>query len=204
MDDTAPQLVLDELPCELERMEAAMAAAKKERDSEIREVDIDFQDAMPLPPLSFPVQMPLSFDMDPLTQGIAMYNIYTEYRVDRDGRHFWQFDDRRQIPLLVVVFKSAASGTWLATVNDEMMPLSAFLSITYAGAAAAGGGQQGHGQPMFTSVVCKTSGSELFRIPNTTVAHIMKALGTITQPQESAPPQQQGGPGPHPECCPSL
>ena len=48
-----------------------MAAAKKERDSEIREVDIDFQDAMPLPPLSFPVQMPLSFDMDPLTQGIA-------------------------------------------------------------------------------------------------------------------------------------
>lgn len=192
MDDTAPQLVLDELPCELERMEAAMAAAKKERDADIREVDIDFHDAMPP---SFPMQVPLSFDMDPLTQGIAMYNIYTEYRVDRDGRHFWQFDDRRQIPLLVVVFKSAASGTWLATVNDEMMPLSTFLSITYAGAAgSAAGGQQGHSQqglPMFTSVVCKTSGSEVFRIPNTTVAHIMKALGTITPPRESEPAPRQ-------------
>ena len=201
-----PQLVMNELPDEMARMEAALAAAREAiytpRDSpEIREVDIngygdDSGDGFGSTPL---------FNIDALAQGMEMYTIDVEGRMDRHGRIFFQFDDRRQMPLLVVLFQSAA-GRWLTTVNDVLMPLDTFHSIVYAHAVVKSGNGNGGGGPALLpsaqSLVCKTVAGAEFVIPHATVPQLMRALTVVNTPQAPGPaPQpaaQQPGPAPHP------
>jgi hypothetical protein len=112
---------------------------------------------------------------------IAQANIskYEEIRVeqmqDKFGRTIYVFDDKLTQHLMVVVFKMR--GRYMVSVNEVLMPLEEFLSIST--------GRAMESQSTNTSkpwnergIECTVAGKS-FTIPNTTMHIILVALTTL-------------------------
>ena len=195
----APQLVTTEIPEEVARMEAALLrerqerAAQAARDAQIAAAineDI-FCDARPVSDIDageikeLDIDVNLNMNADIMDQNVQLYDVEAAHTRDPNGRHFWSFDDRRRMPLLVIAFRSTA-GHWLCIVNDVLMPLQKFLNIAEAQAAPVQRREFGAppGLPSTDQLLCVTATGEKITIPHASVAQLMKALHTVpTSPE---------------------
>jgi hypothetical protein len=112
---------------------------------------------------------------------IAQANIskYEEIRVeqmqDKFGRTIYVFDDKLTQHLMVVVFKMR--GRYMVSVNEVLMPLEEFLSISTGRAIESQ--STNTSKPWNERGIECTVGSKLFTIPNTTMHIILVALTTL-------------------------
>lgn len=182
-----PQLVTTEIPEEVARMEAALQRerAAVARDAQIAAaIDQDvFLDARPVSEDLDDVkdlEVDVNLNGDMMDQNVQLYDIDVAHTCDRHGRHFWSFDDRRRMPLLVIAFATKA-GKQLCLVNDVLISLEKFLDIIHAQAAPAQRREFGAppGLPSTDQLHCVTASGDKFTIPHASVAQLMMALQTI-------------------------
>jgi hypothetical protein len=185
MSNATPELVTTELPEELERMAAAIQRAKEERA-----VAAAIEQDIFLEPVSLgtscdikDVDVDLNFnnENDLIDQNLHLYDVDATHTRDRHGRHYWNFDDRRRMPLLVIAFRTKG-GAWLCTVNDVIMRLDKFLSITDAQAAPVQRREFGAPPTVPSSteqLLCNSGDGERFAIPYASVSQLMMALQMI-------------------------
>ena len=186
-----PLLEMTEIPEEVSRMEAALQrerqdrAAQAARDAQVAAaIDQDvFFEARPVSDeiediKDLDVDVNLNGDM--MDQNVQLYDIDVAHTRDRHGRHFWSFDDRRRMPLLVIGFRTK-TGQWLCLINDVLMPLATFLDIAHAQAAPAQRREFGAppGLPNTDQLLCATSKGDKLTIPHASVAQLMMALQTV-------------------------
>lgn len=190
----APQLITSEIPEEVTRMEAALLrerqerAAQASRDAQIAAAINDdiFCDAHPVSDIDsneikeLDIDINLNMNADMMDQNVQLYDVEAAHTCDRHGRHFWSFDDRRRMPLLVIVFRTK-TGNLLCLANDVLMSLEDFLYITHAQVAPAQRREFGAppGLPSTDQLHCTTSKGEKFTIPHASVAQLMMALQTV-------------------------
>ena len=133
-----------------------------------------------------------SYQSDLMKASVSRYDsIKVQRSVDKYGRHFFMFDDGKSVNLLIMIFTTAVGE--MLCINDTIMPLQEFLSITHARPAPKSAQLQGN---TGGDVLCKISDSdEWFIIQNTTVNQVMTALLYLTneqtEPQEQQEQQQQ-------------
>lgn len=199
--DNTPELVTSELPAEVEKMEAALRRGREEMAAQasaaaavqddlfvdarpvsgaqdIREVDleIDLENVGP-------VNLPYNDMMDQIPQ---LYDVDVTHTRDRHGRHYWNFDDRRRMPLLVVAFRTKQKN-WLCCVNDVIISLPAFLSIVSAQSVAGPRREFGAppGMPPAEQLQCRASTGDIIAIPHATIPQLMAALQNIPADPEN-------------------
>ncbi len=184
---------MTEIPEEVIRMEATLQRERQERattaarDAEIvAAIDQDvFVDAHPVSgEISTDDIKDLDIDLnlngDIMDQNIQLYDIDVAYTRDRHGRHFWSFDDRRRMPLLVIAFRTK-SDKQLCLVNDVLVSLEKFLDIIHGQAVVAPRREFGAppGLPSTDQIHCVTSSGDKITLPHASVAQLMMALQTV-------------------------
>lgn len=192
----APHLITTEIPEEVTRMEASLLRERQERAARDAQMaaainDDIFCDARPVSDIDaaeikeLDIDINLNMNADIMEQNVQLYDVETAHTRDRHGRHFWSFDDRRRMPLLVIAFRATA-GHWLCLVNDILMPLQKFLRITEAQTAPVQRREFGTppGLPNTEQLQCITNTDEKVTIPHASVAQLIKALQTVpTNPE---------------------
>lgn len=128
---------------------------------------------------------------DPVVDSTARYSRIRVLVHNEEGsgfaRRFFVFDDDFAPRLVIVVFETRA-GT-MASVNESVMSLDSFLTVTSVTASAAAQTKpeappnlQLRLSPVVGAapVVCRTREGERFEIANTTVPAIMMALARLS------------------------
>ena len=191
----APHIVTTEIPEEVARMESSLLRERQERATQaardaqiVAAIDQDiFLDVRPVSEIDsaeikeLDIDVNLNMNADIMDQNIQLYDVDAAHTCDCHGRHFWSFDDRRRMPLLIVTFRSTESN-WLCLVNDVMMPLRKFLNIVEAQAAPVQRREFGAppGLPVSSDhLLCVTANGEKITIPHASVSQLMKALQTV-------------------------
>jgi hypothetical protein len=204
----APQLVTTEIPEEVARMEAALQRERQERaataarDAQIAAaINNDlFFDAEPVSmgaPISITGAMSTPLDIlddvkdidvdiysnkEVIDQNKENYNIEISHSRDHRGKHYWCFDDRHAMPFVIIAFRTR-QNKWLCIINDNIMPLSKFLSISEVRLGAQQRREFGAPAtaPTLRTLICKTSTGEELTFHQASVGHIMAALQTISE-----------------------
>lgn len=200
----APHLVTTEIPEEVARMEAALQrerqerAAQASRDAQVAAAINDdlFFDAEPVScgapititgSMSTPLEDIKDIDVDLysnkeiIDQNIQDYDIEVSHSRDHRGKHYWCFDDRHTVPFVVIAFRTR-QGKWLCIINDNIIPLAKFLSISEVRLGPAQRREFGApaSAPVQKILLCKTSSGEDLTIQHATVAHVTAALQVIS------------------------
>lgn len=116
-------------------------------------------------------------DTDMLHANMLKYEeIRVEQTQDKFGRTIYMFDDKLTQHLMVVVFKMR--GRYMVSVNEVLMPLEEFLSISTGRAIEPSSANTSKPWANERGIEC-TVGSKLFTIPNTTMHIILVALTTL-------------------------
>ena len=132
-----------------------------------------------------------SFNPNQIENTIKQYNeIKVTYGKDALGRNFYYFDDAGFKPLVLVLFDTPSDT--LLTVNESVMPLSEFMSITHVKQENELESSEkppsnireinaGWKAGSYGTVVCTTSDETSIVIPNTNVKLIMMALAILSE-----------------------
>ena len=134
-----------------------------------------------------------SYHSDWMKASVSRYDsIKVQKSVDKYGRRFYMFDDGTNVNLLIMVFRTPAGE--MLCINDTILPLKEFLSITHAHPAKKPElkGEQPNLEirrafaPINDGdVLCKVGDSdEWFTIQNSTVNQIMTALLFLSKEKE--------------------
>lgn len=183
---TTPLLETTEIPEEVIRMEASLVRERAAAMTASINDDI-FCDTQPVSDIDsseikdLNIDINLNMNADMMEQNVQLYDVESAHTCDRYGRHFWSFDDRRRMPLLIIAFR-ATTGIWLCLVNDVLVPLQKFLGITEAQVAPIQRREFGTppGLPGADQLLCVTAAGEKVTIPHASVAQLMKALQTVS------------------------
>jgi hypothetical protein len=200
-----PELVTTEIPEEVMRMEAALQrerqgrAANAARDAEIaaainNDIFFDMEPVSGGAPITVSgmsstplddikdIDVDLYSNKDIIDQSKHTYNIEVTHSLDHNGNHYWCFDDRVTQPFVIITFRTR-KNVWMCIINDNVMPLSKFLSITDIQIGAPLRREFGApaNSPVMKSLICKTSNNEEFTIQYAYTRHIVAALQNIPE-----------------------
>lgn len=201
-DLDTPQLVTTEIPEEIARMEIALQRERQERAIAAAINSDIFFDAEPVSGGDAPItvsgmtstplddikdiDVDLYSNKDIIDQNKHTYDIEIAHSRDHRGRHYWCFDDRVTPPFVIITFRTRRN-TWMCIINDNIMALSKFLSITEVQLGAPLRREFGapSGMPVLKNLICKTSNGEEFTIQYASIKHIAAALQSIPEDPDS-------------------